>query len=140
MSAPKRPLPELDAVSAPYWQAAARGELLYQQCPACGHRQLYPRAACTSCGAEPGWARSSGRGVVHTFTVIRQNPAPPWGDMVPYVVAIVELDEGVRLMTNVTDCAPDQVRIGMQVQVHFETPEPDTGIPLFRPASVVEEE
>jgi uncharacterized OB-fold protein len=140
MNEVKRPLPALDPVSAPYWEAAARGELLHQVCPSCGHRQLYPRAACTACGAEPGWARSSGRGVVHTFTVIRQNPAPPWGEMVPYVVAVVELEEGVRLMSNVTDCAPEDVRIGMRVEVHFERPEPDVGIPLFKPASNQREE
>jgi hypothetical protein len=128
-----RPLPAPDALSVTYWEAAARGELLFQLCPACGHRQHYPREACARCGAEPEWRRSSGRGEVHTFTVIRQNPAPPWGEMVPYVVAIVELEEGVRLMSNVTGCPPEDVRVGMPVEVHFETPEPDVGIPLFRP-------
>src|SRR5207245_1175530 len=107
------------------------GELLYQQCPVCGNRQLYPRAACTVCGAEPAWATASGRGVVHTFTVIRQNQATPWREMLPYVVAIVELEEGPRLMTSVTGCAPQDVRIGMPVEVHFEQHE-DVGIPLFK--------
>ena len=130
-----RPIPRPDAVSAPYWEAAARGELLIQECTSCGHRQFYPRAVCTDCGGDVDWLTCSGRGTVHTFTVIRQNPAPPWGDMVPYIVAIVELDEGVRLMTNVTDCAPEEVRIGMRVEAHFEQPDPEIGIPLFRPAS-----
>jgi uncharacterized OB-fold protein len=129
-----RPLPEVDEVARPYWEAAARGELLYQACPACGHHQLYPRALCTACGAEPVWQRASGRGTVHTFTVIRQNWAEPFRGLAPYVVAIVELAEGPRMMTNITDCDPDQVEIGMAVEAYGLAVEDGLGITFWRPA------
>ena len=80
-----RPIPRPDAVSAPYWEAAARGELLIQECTSCGHRQFYPRAVCTDCGGDVDWLTCSGRGTVHTFTVIRQNHAKPFKDELPYV-------------------------------------------------------
>ena len=98
----KRPKPAPDAFERPFFEAAARGELLYQRCPTCGHRQFYPRAVCTACGADPEWATAVGRGVVHTFTVVRQNGMPPFKDELPYVVAMVELPEGVRMLGNVT--------------------------------------
>jgi len=129
-----RPLPRPDNVTAPYWEAAARRELLIQRCPACGHRQFYPRALCTVCGANPEWERASGHGTVHTFTVIRQNYAKPFRDELPYVVAMIELDEGPMMMSNVTHCAPDDVRIGMAVEAYFVTADDDIGVPFFRPA------
>jgi len=87
------------------------------------------------CGSDPEWERASGRGTVHTFTVIRQNHARPFRDELPYVVAMVELDEGVRMMGNITDCAIDQVRIGMPVEVHMVQAEPGVGVPFWRPVA-----
>ena len=130
----ERPIPALDGVSKTYWEAGARGELLFQQCPACGNRQLYPRAMCTACGETPEWVPASGRGTVHTFTVIRQNYGRPFRDELPYVVAIVELEEGPRLMTNVTGIAVEDVRIGLPVQVYFELAAERVGVPFFHPA------
>jgi uncharacterized OB-fold protein len=130
-----RPLPRPDAVSQPFWEAASRGELVIQECPSCGHRQFYPRALCTACGATPGWLVCSGRGVVHTFTVIRQNHARPFRDELPYVVAIVELDEGVRMMGNVTGCPVEDVHIGLPVEVYFEPAAERIGVPFWRPAA-----
>ena len=129
-----RPVPLADNVSRPYWEAAGRGELLYQECPACGHRQLYPRALCTDCGATPEWRTASGRGTVHTYTVIRQNWAEPFREMLPYVVAMVELDEGPRLMSNVTDCAPEDVAVGMPVEAWYLPFDDGVALPMFRPA------
>jgi uncharacterized protein len=129
----QRPLPRPDNVTAPYWEAATRGELLIQRCPACGQRQFYPRALCTACGADPEWERASGRGTVHTFTVIRQNYAKPFRDELPYVVAMIELAEGPMMMSNVTDCTADDVHIGMPVEAHFVTADDGIGVPFFRP-------
>ena len=89
-----KPLPRPDNVSREYWAAAAGGTLLIQQCPACGNRQFYPRALCTSCGGDRSGSRRSDGGVVHTFTVIRQYGMRPFVDELPYVVAMVELAEG----------------------------------------------
>jgi hypothetical protein len=121
-------------VSKPFWEAASRGELLIQRCPS-GHRQFYPRAVCKVCGADPEWEPASGRGTVHTFTIIRQQHARPFRDELPYVVAMVELDEGVRMMGNITDCAVDEVRIGMPVEVHMAAAEPGVGVPFWRPVA-----
>jgi len=128
-----RPLPAVDDVSRPYWEAAARGELLIQECPACGHRQFYPRALCTACAATPEWRTASGRGTVYTYTVIRQNWSEPFRSMQPYIVAMIELEEGPRMMSNVTECPPEDIAIGMPVEVWFEPVEEGLAIPLFRP-------
>lgn len=128
-----RPVPRKDAISGPYFEAAAEGRLTIQRCPKCGNRQFYPRAACTQCGATPEWEEASGRGTVHTFTVIRQNHAKPFKDELPYVVAIVELDEGPRMMGNVTGCDPDDVHIGMPVEVYFRLADEAVGVPFWRP-------
>ena len=131
----QRPLPELDPVSTHYWEAASRGELLIQHCPSCDARQHYPRAVCTTCGSAPEWQTASGRGTVDTFTIVRQYGMPPFATEVPYVVAIIELEEGPRMMSNITDCNVDEVRIGMAVEVHMVVAEPGVGIPFFRPAN-----
>jgi uncharacterized protein len=128
-----RPLPQADNVSEPFWSAAAEGKVLYQECPTCSHRQFYPRAMCTNCAADPEWREASGRGTVHTFTVIRQNWAPPFADELPYVVAMVELAEGVKMMTNITDCDPDTVHIGMAVEAYTVKVEDGLGVIFWRP-------
>lgn len=130
----ERPLPEPDAVVAPFWRAAAEGELWFQRCDACGHRQFYPRAVCLACGATPGWETASGRGTVHTFTVIRQYGQEPFASELPYVVAMIELDEGVHMMGNVTDCDPEAVHIGMPVEAYAVLAEEETGVVFWRPA------
>jgi hypothetical protein len=130
----KRPLPEPDAVTRPFWEAAAQGRLLYQRCSACGHRQFYPRAICTACGATPEWAESSGQGTVHTFTVVRQYGAPPFSNELPYVVAMIELEEGVRMMGQVTGCPVDEVRVGMPVQAYAVRADEAIGVVFWRKA------
>ena len=135
----RRGRPARDPVTTEYWDATLRGELLIQRCPACGHAQHYPRAVCVECGETPEWERSSRRGTVHTFTVIRQNHAKPFRDLLPYVVAMVELDEGPMLMGNVVGCEIDDVAIGMPVSVAFDTVADDDGnpthaLPYWRPS------
>ena len=129
----QRPLPVLDEVNGPYWSAAAQGRLLIQECAACGHRQFYPRALCARCGGEPGWLECSGSGTVHTFTVVRQMGMRPFRDELPYVVAMVELEEGPMMMGNVTGCDPDAVRIGLPVEAYFLRAEDEVGVPMWRP-------
>lgn len=131
----ERPLPEADNVSATYWEAAAQGRLLFQECPSCGHRQFYPRAMCTACGGGTEWREASGRGTVHTYTVIRQNWAMPFRELQPYVVAMVELEEGPRMMTNVTDIEIDDVRIGLAVECYVVKVEDGLGLPFWRPVT-----
>lgn len=129
-----KPLPALDPVSSVYWRAAAEGRLLIQHCPACGQRQHYPRAVCTRCGGTPEWEEASGRGTVHTFTVIRQNGAPGFRDDGPYVVAMIELEEGPRLMGNVSHPV-DEVYVGMAVRAYVALAEPDVGVVQWEAAA-----
>jgi uncharacterized OB-fold protein len=129
-----RPLPDVDRVSTEFWEAAGRGELLIQDCLECGARQFYPRATCAACGGpQPRWTTASGRGAVYTFTVIRQNAAPPFAESVPYVVAMVELDEGPRMMTNISHCDPEDVYVDMPVRMYSLPIGEGLGLPFFRP-------
>lgn len=122
------------ALDRVFFEAAARGELLYQQCPACGHRQFHPRLLCTACGGDVAWATASGRGAVHTFTIVRQNGMPPFKEQLPYAVAMIDLAEGVRMMGNVTGCAADDVRIGMAVEAYAVDCGDGMAVPFWRPA------
>ncbi len=130
-----RPAPVPDHDSAPYWQALHDGRLLVQRCQDCGEFQLYPRDRCLSCRGPVTWQEASGRGTVYSYTVIRQNYARPFRDWIPYVVALVELEEGPRVMTNLVDCEPDAVQVGMPVHARFEVVSDDAGIALFTPST-----
>lgn len=135
-SDPPRPLPSLDsAVDRAFWEAAAEGRLLVQECRECGERQFFPRSWCHYCGSDSvAWLESTGNGHVHTHTVIRRvTELPQFADEVPYVVAYVELDEGVRICTNVVDCDPGTVEHGMPVEVDFEAVSESIALPVFRP-------
>ena len=131
------PVPDLE--TAPYWEAAANGKLLIKRCNACGNPFFYPRAACPRCwSTDTTWLEASGRGTVYTFTVVHQNDLPPFRDRLPYVVAEIDLEEGVRMTSNVEGVDPDAVRCGMPVTVAFRSEqrsEDETvAIPIFRPA------
>ena len=128
-----RPAPVADPDSAPYWSAAHDGRLVVQHCLVCGAHQLYARDRCRVCRGRVEWVDASGRGTVYSFTVIRQNYSRPFRDWIPYVVALVDLEEGPRVMTNVVGCSPDDVRIGMPVRARFENVSEEAGIALFEP-------
>ena len=131
-----RLIPPMSPFTEPYWEAAAKGELLIQKCSACQHVQLPPRKHCENCGsADVAWVASSGNGVIYTFTVARRPPHPVFAEQVPLVVAVVELEEGVKLMTNIIECDPDDVAIGMSVKVAFEpVDDSEVVLPVFSPA------
>jgi uncharacterized OB-fold protein len=128
--------PALDWETRAYWEGCGRHELVLQRCRDCDTVQHRPRALCVSClsdGIEHFVA--SGRGVVHAFTVTQQNGLPAFREATPYVLAYVALEEGPRLMTNIVGCAPDEVEIGMPVEIEFvdvESSEP-AAVPRFRP-------
>jgi uncharacterized OB-fold protein len=81
------------------------------------------------------WEDARGTGTVYTFSVVHRNDLPPFNERVPYVAAIVELDEGPRMMTNIVDCDTDDVAVGMAVEVAFRTIDEDVAVPVFRPRS-----
>ena len=130
-----KPLPAVTNETAPYWEGCKKHELRIQKCGACGNHQFYPRIMCTECSSERvEWVKVSGRAKVTTFTIVRRPVSPAFADDVPYVVALVTLDEGPTMMTNIIGCAPEQVAIGMPVAVTFEDWTEDISIPKFRPA------
>jgi len=131
---PPRPAPEITGHAAPFWAAARDGRLVVQHCPECGHYQHYPRPWCTRClHEEPEFVESPGEGTVYTFTVIRRAPLPAFAARVPYVLAFVDLDEGVRLVSNIVDCDPESVRIGQRVRARFEAIDHEHTVVLFAP-------
>nr|WP_307825512.1 OB-fold domain-containing protein [Streptomyces sioyaensis] len=137
-------LPESDAFTRPYWDAAAEGRLLLRRCRAegCGAAHHYPREFCPYCWSENvGWEPASGRATLYTWSVVHRNDLPPFGDRVPYTAAVVDLAEGPRMMTEIIDCPEPALRIGMPLVVHFRsagaTGAADDGgfaLPVFRPA------
>jgi uncharacterized protein len=129
-----RPTAIADADTAPYLSAALENRLLVQRCDSCAEHQLYGRALCKFCGGTVSWVDASGRGTVASWTVIRQNHSRPWRDMLPYVVALVDLEEGPRLMTNIVGCDLEDLSIGMRVRARFERVSDEAAIALFEPA------
>ena len=132
---PLRALPAPDNASRHYWQSAAEGRLVIQRCTSCGVHQFYPRALCVACAGETEWVDASGRGTLHTYTIIRQNKSPAFAALSPYAVGIVELDEGVRMMSNIVECDVEQLEVGMALEVLLLKAADDVGLPFWRPAS-----
>jgi len=135
MSEYLRPLPGPDAVSQPFWDGCARHELLLQCCAACGRHRFPPSPVCADCGSDAAeWVPASGRGTVYSWIVVRHPvPRESFEREVPYVVALVALDEGVRMASNVVGCAPDRVRAGMPLEVVFDDVQDGVALPKFRP-------
>ncbi len=132
----KKPLPTVVGETRPFWDACHRGELLVQKCDRCGEYQFYPRGICANCWSNDiRWVRSSGKGTVWTYTVTYQNRTPGFAEEVPYVLALVELEEGVRMFTNIVECRAQEVAIGMPVEVTFIAATDQISVPYFKPAT-----
>ena len=130
-----KPLPSISGETRPYWDSCRRGQLLIQKCDSCGEYQFYPRGICANCWSNDiQWIISSGKGTVWTFTVTYQNGTPGFAEDVPYVLALVELEEGVRMFTNIVECDPRSVTIGMPVEVTFVQATNQISVPYFKPA------
>ncbi len=118
-----KPLPRPSADSRAFWDGCARGELLCQRCRACRRPQFPPRRLCAHCGGtDIAWEKSAGLGTVHTFTVVHRAPSAAFRREVPYVIALIDLDEGFRIMTNLRGAeALTGAAIGARVRIGFET-------------------
>jgi uncharacterized OB-fold protein len=129
-----KPLPAIDEDGAPYWEACRQGRLTAQRCAACGHLRWPPSVLCPRCLAlEHAWVTLSGRGTIYSFIVVHRPQHPAFFADAPYNVAIVELEEGIRLHTNVLDCANEDLRIGLPVEVVFVKVNDEVTLPKFRP-------
>ncbi len=136
MSAPAPPLPRPTADTQPFWDGVARGELLLQRCARCRRFWLPPSPLCPHCWSRE-WTRerASGRGAVHSFVVYRRSYHPAYRDALPYVVAIVELEEGPRMTTRLAGVDHASVRLGMPVLLSI-TRVGDTPLPFFTARSI----
>jgi len=134
MAEVQRPLPDLtEADTQEFWAATRSGRLVYQQCAQCDTVVFYPRRHCTGCtSGQLEWKTAKGTGTIYTYSVVRQSYHPFFRSQVPYVVAWIDLDEGLRLVSNVLGvAAPDPGLIGKRVRVEWESHE-SVSIPLFR--------
>lgn len=128
-------LPRPSAQSRPFWDGCREGQLLLQRCTACGMHQFYPRLMCVHCdAADPEWVPASGLGRIRSFTVVRRAVSAAYAPEAPYVVALIALDEGPVLMSNVVDCDIESLAVGDRVQVLFEAWTEEITVPKFRPA------
>jgi uncharacterized protein len=126
------PLPRPTSLSRPHWDGCKQGVLRVQRCQDCGGFVFIPQPLCTHCQSEAlEWVASSGRGAVYSHTVVHRPPRPAFD--VPYVVAIVELEEGWHMLTNLVDVAPEDVRVGLPVEVAFRRMSDEITLPCFRP-------
>jgi uncharacterized OB-fold protein len=126
------PVPSPSPISRPYWDGCRRGELLYERCADCGHAVFEPAPRCRWCASvRLEWARSNGTGSVYSWSVVWRPQTPAFA--VPYVCAIVDVDEGYQMLANVIGCRPDEVRSGMRVAVEFHPIGGGFALPYFRP-------
>ena len=131
-----KPLPTNAGETKVFWDGCKKGELIIQQCNSCNEYQFYPRGICSNCWTtDIKWVHSTGRGKVWTYTITYQNRTPGFAEDVPYVLALVELDEGVKMFTNIIECDPKEVKIGMDVEVTFVRANNFITIPYFKPIS-----
>lgn len=129
-----RPVPEITGYGAAFWAAARAHRLVLQHCPRCDRFQHFPRPWCTAClNDQMDFVAAAGTGTVYSFTVVRRTPNPSFTGRLPYVLALVDLDEGVRFYTNVVDCDPADVHIGQRVRVCFEDIDSEHTVVLFTP-------
>jgi len=135
VSAPSRPLPLPDEVTAPFWEGCRRGELRMQRCAACARFRFHPRPMCPHCHSlDSQWVRVSGEGTLFSFVVCHPPVLPAFQAQVPFAVALVELaeDSGLRMVGGVLDCPPDRLRIGQKVRVAFEEIAEGVVLPQWR--------
>ena len=134
MSTYAKPLPVVDEQSRPYWEAARRHELRLPKCDACGHLRVQFERWCPRCGGETStWTRMSGRGKVWSHCSFHRNYFKEFEADLPYGVALVELEEGPRLITNLLGIERTAMRIGMPVEVVFDDVTPEVTLVKFRP-------
>lgn len=128
-----KPLPRGEGYHGEFYEFCRQHELRFQQCSDCGSWRHMPRECCNRCGSfDWSWQRSGGTGVVFSWTIIHRALHPGFADELPYAAVVVELDEGVRLVSSVVGIAADELRIGLPVEVVFDDVSPDTTLHKFR--------
>lgn len=133
---PPKPLPTITDLTRPFWTAAKEGRLVLQKCARCATFNFHPKPWCIECGGRTlEWTEARPHGTVYSHTVSRTLAMnySGWRDELPLILCLVDLDDGARMYAQLTDCHPDDVHVGLRVQVHFEAISPEAGIPKFKP-------
>ena len=134
----KKPVPRPQAESDEYWEKAKQGELWLRKCNSCGNTYFYPRDISPCCfSKDTGWVQASGKATLYTYGIVHRAPHPGFADDVPFVTAIVELEEGPRMATNIVmdDPTPEKLQSGMPLEVTFEEITDTIALPKFKPAA-----
>ena len=128
------PLPIPTAVSQPYWEACKRRELTFQRCADCEGITFLPQPACMHC-LSPNlmWEKGQGKGAVYSWTVVWRPQTPAFE--IPYAIAIIDMDEGYRMMTNIIGIDPEKLEVGTRVEVEFHDMNDEIALPYFRPTA-----
>lgn len=127
-------VPTPDADSKPFWDGCREHKLLFQKCIACGDVRWPPSILCPQCHSrETQWIESNGRGTVYTYAIYHQAFHPAFMDKLPYVVAVVELDEGPMMITNIVECDHGALKCEMPVQVVWDDVSDEFSLPKFQP-------
>ncbi len=133
-----KPVPSPQAESDHYWEKAKQGELWLRKCNGCGEAYFYPRDISPCCfSKDTAWVQASGKATLYTYGIVHRAPHPGFAVDVPFVTAIVELEEGPRMATNIVgveDPTPDKLQIGMALEVTFEDITDTIALPKFKPA------
>ena len=131
---PPVPQPESDF----YWEKCKEGELWLRHCKSCDKTYFYPRDLCPMCfSRDTDWIQTDGKGTLHTFAIVHRGPTPAFRDKAPYVTAVVELQGGARMPTNLVEIEPDPevIKCGMALEVTFEKLDDNISLPMFRPSN-----
>lgn len=129
-------VPVPTAVSKPFWEGTKIHKLLVPKCRNCGKKHFYPRRWCPECaGEEFDWVELSGKGKIYSFTEVKAGAAPEFEQALPYVVALVELEDGIRMLTNIVECDPEKLECDAEVEVVFEKLTDEITLPKFRPVA-----
>jgi uncharacterized protein len=136
-SGPRFDLPTIEDETRPFWDAAKAGQLMIAKCGGCGKVHYYPRPMCPHCWSEDvSLTPASGKGTLYTWSTVFMNDLPPFKEMLPYVAAQVDLEEGVRVTTNIIDCDPKDLAIGMPVTLAFRELNDAISVAVFCPTTV----
>lgn len=134
MSEYNKPLPVVQDFTRPFWEATKAGKLLVQTCNVCKSPIFFPRDRCPECWSQDlSWTEASGKGEVYAFSITYEGVEAPFVEDLPIVLAWIDLPEGIRMQTNIVDCDPEEVHIGMPVEVTFKKATDEITLPYFRP-------
>ena len=130
-----KPLPEITLLTEPFWQGTKEHQLRLQRCDDCGAFRFIPKEVCPSCASvQATWTPVNGNGKVYSYSTVYRGTGSAFQEDLPFIVVMVELAEGPRMISHLIDCAPDQVQIDMPVAVVFEEATPEVTLYKFRPA------